>query len=128
MANNRYIDFDINFNPHPVTGDVFLKKDNNAIKQSLRNLLLTDPYEYPFEPDKSSKIKAYLFEPIAPSVASSLKDSIRAVINQHEPRIELIDVSVYADIDSNGYEITILYNIINIPETITVNFFLERIR
>ena len=129
MAKNyRYADFDLNFQAHPVTGDISIKTDAAAVIQSLKNLVTMRPYETAFEPQKGSKVAAYLFEPISPLAAISLKDEIKLLITNYEPRAEVIDVSVFASIDDNGYEVTILFNVINIPDTIRVDFFLERLR
>lgn len=124
----RYLDFDLNFNAHPVTGDISVLKDGAAVIQSVKNLVQTKPYENPFETNKGSKVTAFLFEPINPATASSLKDEIRLLIANFEPRAEVIDVSVYANIDDNGYEVTIHFNIVNVPDVIQLDFFLERLR
>lgn len=129
MANNsRYVDFDLNFEPHPVTGDVSILKDTEAVKRSVRNLVLHKPYDTPFEPEKGSKVTAYLFEQISPLTAMALKDEIQLLITNYEPRAEVIDISVYANLDDNGYEVTIMFNVINIPDVIQLDFFLERLR
>jgi len=125
---NRYIDFDLNFQAHPVTGDISIVVDSDAVIQSLKNLILTKPYENPFEANKGSKVTAFLFEPISPMSANSLKDEIRLLITNFEPRAEVIDISVFADIDDNGYEVTIMFNVVNIPDIITLDVFLERLR
>lgn len=125
---SRYVDFDLNFTAHPVTGDISIKRDANAVIQSLKNLVLMRPYDSPFEPHKGSKVTAFLFEPISNLTALSLKDEVRLLIANYEPRAEVIDVSVYANIDDNGYEVTIMFNVINIPDILRVDFFLERLR
>lgn len=124
----RYVDFDINFQAHPVTGDISIVTDENAVIQELKNLVQTLPYENPFEPEKGSKVAAFLFELVSTLTALSLKDEIRLLITNYLIRVELIDVSVYANIDDNGYEVTIMFNVINIPDVINVTFFLERLR
>lgn len=129
MANGfRYVDFDLNFSAHPVTGDISILTDEDAVVQSIKNLVQQHPYESPFEPDKGSKVTAFLFEQISTLTALSLKDEIKLLITNYEPRAEVIDISVYANIDDNGYEVTITFNIVNVPALITVGVFLERLR
>jgi len=129
MANDfRYVDFDLNFTAHPVTGDISIMTGSDAVIQSIKNLVQQRPYESPFEPAKGSRVTAFLFEVISPLTATSLKDEIRVLLTNYEPRAEVIDVSVYANIDDNGYEVTVLFNVINIPDTIRVEFFLKRLR
>lgn len=129
MANNfRYSDLDINMTAHPVTGDAARKYDVEAIKQSMRNLTLIKPYEIPFSPLKSSKVTAYLFEPVSPMTALALKDSLRELYANFEPRAEIVDISVYADVDDNGYEVSVVFNPVNIAQNVQLSFFLQRLR
>lgn len=124
----RYVDFDLNFKPHPVTGDVGIKVNEDAVIQSIKNLVRMRPYESPFEPNKGSRVTAFLFEPISPLTALSLKDEVKLLLTNYEPRAEIIDVSVFANLDDNGYEVVILFNVVNIPDVLRLDFFLERLR
>lgn len=124
----RYVDFDLNFQPHPITGDISIVTDEIAVIQSIKNLVQQHPYESPFEPNKGSKVTSFLFEQISTLTALSLKDEIKLLITNYEPRAEIIDISVYANLDDNGYEVTITFNVVNIPDLITIGVFLERLR
>lgn len=128
VSNSRYIDFDLNFTAHPVTGDISMVKDANAVIQSIKNLVQLKPSEIPFEPRKGSKVTAFLFENISPMTAISLQDEIKILITNHEPRAEVIEVSVYANPDQNGYQVVVFFNVVNIPDVIQLEFFLERLR
>ena len=124
----RWSDLDLDFTKHPVTKDVSIKRDVEAIKRSVRNLIMTNPFERPFHPEIGSGITGLLFDNVAPTTADVLLSEIRLVMNNFEPRIELIDIGVLGDIDKNGYYIRIKFQPINIPDPVTLEFFLERLR
>ena len=124
----RWSDLDLDFTKHPVTKDVSIKRDVEAIKRSVRNLIMTNPFERPFHPEIGSGITGLLFDNVAPTTAVVLQSEIRLVLNNFEPRIELIDIGVLGDIDKNGYYIRIKFQPINIPDPVTLEFFLERLR
>ena len=130
MARNTrlFSDLDFNFTAHPVTKDVVRRYDDNAIKAALKNLILTSNYERPFHPEIGSPIKSLLFEPATPLLASSLKQAIVNTINNFEPRVELTDVSVTVDDDSNSVGISIEFKIVNTTRPITLYLTLERTR
>lgn len=122
-------DFNFSFARHPVTGDIAKLTDVSAVKASVKNLVLTNFYERPFHPEIGSNVRAALFEPMTPMVASRLGRNIEDVVNNFEPRAELISVIVQANIDRNAYEATIKFNVVNTEtEAQTLNLFLERLR
>jgi len=125
---NRYKDLDLDFIPHPETGDVVQKIGADAIKRSVRNLIYMRKYEKPFQPNIYSEIRSLLFEPATPLIKIKLKKSIVDVLTQNEPRIKLTSVKVIASPDSYAYNIYIQYKIINQSETQTVSIQLERLR
>ena len=121
-------DVDLDFVAHPVTKDIVLKRDVEAIKRSVRNLVLTNPHERPFHPEIGSGITGVLFDLVSPTTAVVLRSEIRQVITNFEPRVRLIDIKVLGDIDKNGYYVTIKFQPINTPEPVTIELFLERLR
>jgi len=121
-------DLDLDFTAHPVTKDIVLKRDVEAIKRSVRNLVLTNPHERPFHPEIGSGITGVLFELVSPTTAVVLQSEIRQVITNFEPRVRLLDIKVSGDIDNNGYYVTIHFQPINTPSPVTVELFLERLR
>lgn len=123
-----YSDLDLDFIPHPTTGDILIKTGEDAIKRSVRNLILTNYYEKPFRPGIGSNAVKLLFDNANPLTATFLKDAIMEVIRNYEPRVEMINVYVQFDIDNNGYNVEMQYVIINRNEPITTTLFLERIR
>ena len=125
---HRYKDLDLDFIPHPVSGDIVQKIGQDAVKRSVRNLIYMKKYEKPFQPEINSKIRSLLFEPSTPLVKIKLKKSIEEVLTKYEPRINLNNVVVSADMDNYSYIITINYQTKNQPEVQTVTVQLERLR
>lgn len=132
VRNPDYTDLDLDFLPHPSTGDVRKKVGVEAIKRSLRNLILTNFYERKFNHGMASNATKILFDNINPLTATFLKNAIIEVITNYEPRVALIDqdrgVVVNADPDNNGYNVTISFIIVNRGAPVTIDLFLERLR
>jgi phage baseplate assembly protein W len=130
MARNTRVfsDLDLGLTVHPVTHDISRKFDENAINQSLRNLILTRNYERPFHSEIGSQVRAVLFEPASPMTAIKLKRSIEDVVFNFEPRVVLLNVDVIDQIDNNAYTITITYRIVNTERPRQLDLVLERTR
>lgn len=130
MARNTrtFSDLDFNFIRHPVSGDVTSRYDEESIKQSIRNLILTQNFERPFRSNIGSQIKALLFEPISPLLATMIQNVIVNTINNHEPRVDLLDVNVKFSPENNDAYVTIVFKIRNTETPLTVNLLLERTR
>jgi phage baseplate assembly protein W len=123
-----YADLDLDFIAHPTTGDIVRKKGIEAVKRSLRNLILTNFYDRPFRPSIGSNAQKLLFENANHITANLLTDAIKEVIARFEPRIILLGLDVNFDYDNNGYNVTITYSLVNRPEPLVSTIFLERIR
>jgi len=124
-----YKDLNLNFTANPITGDVATVTDVNAVKRSVRNLLLTNHYDRPFHPEIGSGIRGLLFENMSPFVSNVLKRKIEDTITNFEPRVTLADVNVNSNFDTNQYEVTIEFYIDNAEnELVDLSFNLERIR
>ena len=123
-----YSDIDFTFTKKPVTGDVALSYDDQAVIRSVRNLLSTRNYERPFNPDLGSTIDALLFENISPLVANSIKNEISRMIGNYEPRANIKDVVVNSQPDKNAYNVTLSFYIENATLPTTVTLLLERNR
>lgn len=130
MARNTRIfsDLDLNFTMHPVTKDIAIKYDENAIKTAVKNLVLTQNYERPFHSEIGSPIKALLFDLSTPLLKISLKRVISDLIQNHEPRVNLIDVIVRDSSDNNTVYVTIVFTILNTVQPLSVDIALERTR
>ena len=119
---------DLNFGINPATKDIRKKAGENALKQSIKNLLMTNRGERLFEPEVFGGIYQYLFEPLSPFTAISIKDSVTNVINTLEPRVVVREVTVSENSSQDGYDISIDFSIFNSEDRINVEFFLERLR
>jgi phage baseplate assembly protein W len=130
MARNTrlFSDIDLNFTAHPVTRDITRRYDENAIKASIKNLLLTRNYERPFHSEIGSPIRALMFELPGPMFDVMLQRAVIDVINNFEPRVEIIDVLVNDASDLNAVYITIEFKIVNTERPITLDLVLERAR
>ena len=124
----RWADLDLDFTAHPVTKDIVLKKDVEAVKRSIRNLILTNQYERPFQPNIDGGVTRHLFELATPHTIHNIESAIRNCINNYEPRAEVLDVFVTGDLDNNGFHVSISFRVINTPDPVTVELFLERLR
>lgn len=123
-----YSDIDFTFLRKPVTNDIALSYDEMAVVRSIRNLLLTNHFERPFQPEIGSNINALLFEPITPVTSASLQGEIEDMINNYEPRAQLKSVVIDPQPDKNAYEVTLEFYIENATLPTTVTVLLERNR
>lgn len=124
---SRYRDLDLDFDVHPTTKDVIRKFDVEAIKRSVRHLILTQFGEKPFQPEIGSRVMSLLFEPISPLSAIIMEDEIRNTIENFEPRVRVTTVLVSAEVDSNRFDIQIIFDVIAINEQVRIDFFLDRV-
>jgi len=125
---NIYSDLDLTFNRLPVTNDVALSYDEQAVTRSVRNLLLTNFYERPFQPDIGSNLNTILFEPVNNLTASHLSNDIENVINNFEPRAKINSVVVSPNSDQNSFTARISFYVGNNTTPTAVNLFLQRSR
>jgi phage baseplate assembly protein W len=124
----KYSDFNLDFTAHPVTKDVAKKLNENAIAQSIRNLLLTNFYERPFKPQLGSNVKRFLFEPIDNITTSLIQDSIFETLRNYEPRIIIREVVAVPNYEAQRYDVKVTFFVKNSIDPLTINFFLERVR
>lgn len=124
----KYSDLDATFLASPVSGDLSLRLDEQAIKFAVKNLVLTRNFERPFDSSIGSQVNNYLFELMDDSSIIVLKEVISRTIQNHEPRVVLNDVKIEAKNDSNELVITILFRIINSERPLSVTIVLERTR
>jgi phage baseplate assembly protein W len=123
-----FVDLDLNFTKNPVTGDVSKKYDENAIKQSVKNLIMTNHYERLFHPEVGSQVSGLLFEPASPLLDAMLTQAIKNTITNFEPRVNLIRVDVRSNPDNYTLYVSITFKIINTERPLSINFTLQRTR
>lgn len=123
-----YSDFFKDLTPNPLTNDVSVKFDEDSVKESIKNLILTDKGERLMQPLIGGSIRSMLFESNTPAVIKMVQEQVRETIEEYEPRAQLIDVVVKSSIDDNRIEITVYFYVINIEQPISFTVFLERTR
>ena len=121
-------DINLSLARHPITGDIASLTNVEAVKRSVRNLINTNFYERPFHPEIGSNVRSVLFEPVSPVVASVLERHVKDVVENFEPRAELIDVQVSDNADANEYRVQIKFYVVNSSDIVDMNIFLERLR
>ena len=111
-----YRDLNLNFTANPVTSDVTTVTDVNAVKRSVRNLLLTNHYDRPFHPEIGSNIPYLLFENFGPITGNQLARAIEEMIGNFEPRAIVENVECYPLSDTSTYDVRIYFYIENMPD------------
>ncbi len=124
----EYSDLDLNFTIHPVKKDINRHVGDMAVINSIKNLVLTNHYERPFQPDIGSNIRRLLFENMDTITASSIEREIEQTISNYEPRARVSRINAIADFNKNGFKVEMEFFVINRTDPITINFFLERTR
>ena len=128
IEGKRYVDIDFDFQVHPVSGDLVLKQNEEAIKKSVKALILTNKYERPFQPSINGRVRKLLFENMTPVTGVNLKSNVQDVLREHEPRIDVLSVNVMQNDDYNNVEVSITFSMNNQPEPVTITTVLERTR
>ena len=125
----QYRDLDLFFAKKSGSKDIRKVTDIQAVKRSVRNLVLLNHYEKPFHPEIGSGIRDMLFENMSTMTAIILARKIEDVIENFEPRVRLISVRADSNLDRNEYEVTIEFFVVNTPtELVDLTVFLEVLR
>jgi phage baseplate assembly protein W len=122
-----YKDIDLTF-AKTTSNDVAKRIDVNAVKQSIKNLLLTRPGERPFQPNLGSELYSILFEPMDAVTVETLKGVISNCIGNYEPRVKLQEVAVSPNYDENAYDVSLYFYIVGIYSPVTFNLTMQRVR
>jgi len=124
----KFVDLNPKFDRHPITGDLPTIKNEDAIKQAVKNIVLTIRGEKPFRPFFGASINSALFENFDPVLIDDIALSIEDALTSHEPRVEVTEVEVLDNIDTNALEVTVNYKIVGIPlDQQSLNLVLERV-
>ena len=121
-------DLDLDFTRNAVTNDVNIVEDVVAVKRALKNLVQTNFYERPFQPELGCGIRELLFEPFTPMTKVFLQRKIEEVLINYEPRINLQNVAVDDDQDKNRLVVDIYFYVVGVPGPQVVQTFLQRVR
>lgn len=123
-----FSDLDMSFTSHPITGFLSRKTNRLAVRQSVKNLILTEAYERPYKPLLGCGIRNYLFEPFTPITRKLMEDSVKETIDNYEPRANLIAVQVEEYEETHTLTVSIAFMIQNDPEPVVLDVILERVR
>lgn len=124
----KYSDFFNNMVINPVTGDLAKTTNEDAVRQSIKNLIFTGRGERPFQPNLGSDVFQMLFENITTETIAVLKSMIEDTIVNFEPRAELLRVEVNSLVDTNDLKVRIVFRVINTDTIAEVTTQLTRIR
>jgi phage baseplate assembly protein W len=123
-----YSDFYSDLDTHPDKKDLLSHINEESVRRSIKNILLTNRGERLFNPTFGSNLRSLLFENITPVTESLIREQIETSINNFEPRARLLKVLVTGLEDENAYNVSIVFTTINTLEPITMNVFLNRVR
>ena len=121
-------DLDLSLKIHPIRKDIIPLKDDAAIKNAIKNLLITNFYERPFADDLGANLRGLLFEPAGIITNIELRSNIRDVIEKYEPRVSVTSIDITDNIPRNEYLIEVFFNIKGINVEQVVEIPLRRLR
>lgn len=123
-----YSDFRKDLMMNPITSDLALRLNEDAVKEALRNIILTDKGERLFQPTLGSDVRKSLFDLMTPATVKMIEQNVRSAINNFEPRVTIVNVEVIPEYDNYTVKINITFYVRNVQEPVTVSIFLERTR
>jgi len=121
-------DLDLSLKIHPIRKDIIPLKDDAAIKNAIRNLLVTNFYERPFQDDLGANLRGLLFEPAGVLTNIQLRDNIRFCIEKYEPRVSVNSIDITDVVDENRYIIKVIFTIKEFSTKDSVEMVLRRLR
>jgi len=123
-----YSDFTNDLTVHPISQQLVILKNADAVKQSLRNLILTNLGEKPFNPLFGSNINKSLFELFDPFFVEDVKRYVTLAVQQYEPRVNLISVDVSQDRTETAVMINVVFSLINTTQPLSISIYVKRVR
>lgn len=123
----NYVDVDLSFEPKP-SGDIYKKVDAAAVRQAVKNLLLTTPGEKPFQPDFGAGLNGLLFDLMDADIEIELAEIIRVAVSNFEPRAKVLDIDINARPDSNSISVRVTFQIVTTEEIVTFQTSISRVR
>ena len=122
-----YKDIDITF-ANKSSGEIFKKEDAAAVKQAVKNLMLTNYFEKPFQPLFGGNLREMLFDLADEDAEEDIEDRVKNAIGVFEPRAQVLNVLAVSTPDRNEIKVTVEFRVINTQETVTVSTVLARLR
>ena len=127
-SSKLFKDLNLDFQENAATKDIQKMLDVESVKRSVRNLINLNHYEKPFHPEIGSNLRGMLFENITPQISHFIEKQIDLLIKNYEPRCRLTEVKNKPNLDRNGYSVSISFYVVNSPNPVQVETFLERLR
>ena len=121
-------DLDLSLKIHPIRKDIIPLKDDAAIKNAVKNLLVSNFFERPFQPALGANLRGLLFEPADAITKIDLKEGIIRVLGDHEPRIKVLNINITDNSDTNSYIIQVNFLIKEYDSADSVEIVLRRLR
>ena len=121
-------DLNLDFQQNSATKDIQKITDVESVKRSVRNLINLNHYEKPFHPEIGSNLRGLLFENITAQISHYMGKQVELLIRNYEPRCKMVEVVNRPDVERNGYSVSVSFYVVNTPDPIQVETFLERLR
>jgi phage baseplate assembly protein W len=123
-----FSDLDLGLDLNPNFNDIVPLTDIDAVKNSVKHLVLTNFFERPFQPWIGSNLSSLLFEPADAFTIVSIREEIKKVLRKYEPRVDSVTVEVKDESDRNSYNVTLGFRVISVDEQVDITIYLKRIR
>ena len=127
IATRTYKDFAYSFFANPMSGDVGKKTGANAVKSAIVSILKTNHNERMFQPEFGSNIRALLFEQMNPITEQRMKTEVENAVRNHEPRAEILGITVTGQEEQNRYLVSILFNVSSEAEPQKLETYFDRV-
>ena len=121
-------DLDLSLKIHPIRKDIIPLKDDAAVKNAVRNLLISNFYERPFQSDLGANLRGLLFEPAGMLTNIQIRDNIRFCVEKYEPRVSVDSIDITNVVDKNRYIIEVFFTIKEFSTQDSVEIVLRRLR
>ena len=123
-----YKDIDLTFKNIPISGEIYRKTEAAAVKQAVKNLVMTNFGEKPFNPEFGGHVQSLLFELANEDTEEEIEEQILSAINRYEPRAVALSVIAISDPDRNSVDVTIIFRVVNTQEEVSLSIALARLR
>ena len=127
IASRTYKDLAYSFFANPMSGDVGKKIGANAVKSAIVSILKTNHNERMFQPEFGSNIRALLFEQMNPITEQRMKTEVENAIRNHEPRAEVLGITITGQEEQNRYLVSILFNVSSEAEPQKLETYFDRV-
>ena len=127
IASRTYKDFAYSFFANPMSGDIGKKTGVSAVKSAIVSILKTNHNERMFQPEFGSNIRALLFEQMNPITEERIKTEVENAVRNHEPRAEILGITVEGQEEQNRYLVSILFNVTSEAEPQKLETYFDKV-